>query len=87
VVALGEKLGFSTEATEAARVRARAVSLFVDVYAQLQRALTFLRWQEDDVATFLPSFYQTGSRRAAVDVAPADAPAPQDPAGTPPPTA
>lgn len=86
VVALGEKLGFSTEATEAARVRARAVSLFVDVYEELQRAVTYLRWHEDDVASVLPSFYQTGSRRAATDAAPADAPTPQDPTGTPPTT-
>jgi hypothetical protein len=62
--------------------RQRAFTLFMRVYDQARRAITFLRWNEDDGDTIAPSLYagRNGGRRrgdepmAGVPVAPVTAP-------------
>jgi hypothetical protein len=60
IVALGQRTGFSSTPTEAKLVRAKAVSLFLTAVDQTERALTYLRWTEDDVRAYLPSPYSGG---------------------------
>jgi hypothetical protein len=53
-----------------AEIRQRAFSLFVSAYDHARRAVSFLRWNEDDVDQIAPSLYSgrgTG-RRKNVDV-------------------
>jgi hypothetical protein len=59
-VALGHRTGFSATPTEAKIVRAKAVSLFLTAVDQTERALTYLRWTQDDVRAFLLSPYSGG---------------------------
>jgi hypothetical protein len=50
--------------SEAAELRVRAFTRFVKAYDQARRVLTFLRWNEDDVDTVIPSLYAgRGGRR------------------------
>lgn len=60
IVALGQRTGFSSTPTEAKVVRAKAVSLFLTAVDQTERALTYLRWTQDDVRAYLPSPYSGG---------------------------
>lgn len=50
-----------TEATQAADMRVRAFSLLVHAYDENRRALTYLRWHEDDADDIAPSLF---ARRA-----------------------
>ncbi|WP_437899521.1 hypothetical protein [Sorangium sp. So ce124] len=51
--------------SEAADKRARAFTLFVDAYDQTRRAVTYLRWKEDDVDAIAPSLYKGRGGRGA----------------------
>lgn len=82
-VALGHRTGFSSSPTEAKQVRNKAVSLFLTACDQTERALTYLRWTEDDVRDYLPSPYSGGrtpgrGRTRPSDDAASDAPATDD---------
>jgi hypothetical protein len=64
--------GSEGPAVEAAAIRQRAYTLFVNDYDQVRRAITFLRWSEDDVETIAPSIFQrsgSGSARKTGDAA------------------
>ena len=53
---------------ESAESRQRAFTLFVSAYDQVRRAVSYLRWNEDDVDTIVPSLYagrNTGRARTA----------------------
>ncbi|WP_437329039.1 hypothetical protein [Sorangium sp. So ce381] len=64
--------------SEAADRRARAFTLFVDAYDQTRRAVTYLRWKEDDIEAIAPSLYKGRGGRGAsssdTDAAPQVAP-------------
>jgi hypothetical protein len=53
-----------------AEIRHRAFSLFVSAYDHARRAVSFLRWQEEDVDQIAPSLYagRTTGRRKGTDV-------------------
>lgn len=67
ILALGEKIAFSGTSTEATRLRARAISLFLDVYDELRRAVEYIRWHEGDATSFVPTLYQGGGRRPTTE--------------------
>jgi hypothetical protein len=67
ILALGEKVAFGGTPTEAARLRARAVSLFLDVYEEIQRAVEYIRWHEGDAAAYAPTLYRGGGRRPTAE--------------------
>ncbi|WP_437535162.1 hypothetical protein WME79_13030 [Sorangium sp. So ce726] len=73
--------------SEAADRRARAFTLFVDAYDQTRRAVTYLRWKEDDIEAIAPSLYKGRGGRGAsssdTDAAPQVAP-PAQPDAAPP---
>lgn len=52
-------------------VRARAFTTLLGVYDEARRAISYLRWREDDVDTIAPSLYAgrgTGRKKAASDI-------------------
>ncbi|WP_437625608.1 hypothetical protein [Sorangium sp. So ce1151] len=64
--------------SDAADKRARAFTLFVNAYDQTRRAVSYLRWNEDDLETIAPSLYKGRGGRGAsssdTDAAPQVAP-------------
>jgi hypothetical protein len=83
---LGQRIGASVgirdqsapAVTEAADIRERAFTLFVNAYDQARRGLSFLRWNEGDVDQIAPSLYggrNTGRRKTDPN-APSPSPAP-----------
>lgn len=80
--ALGQREQAPTVSTPAAETRSRAFTLFMNAYDQVRRAATYLRWDEGDADTIVPSLY-AGRGHRKVDPAPVPAPAP----ATPPPAA
>jgi hypothetical protein len=69
------------EIAESADNRARAFTVFYRGYNQVRRAISFLRWDEDDVEKIAPSLYAGRKHKASSEnvvpvVAPAPAPAP-----------
>jgi hypothetical protein len=52
---------------EAARLRQQALTLLLDAYDEVRRALTFLRWQEEDADTIAPSLFFKNGRRGKQD--------------------
>ncbi|WP_438043097.1 hypothetical protein [Sorangium sp. So ce128] len=96
LAALGVREHGAPGPSEAADRRARAFTLFVDAYDQTRRAVTYLRWKEDDVEAIAPSLYKGRGGRGAsssdTDAAPpaqpgTAAPAPPDTAAPAPPAA
>lgn len=57
LAALGHREQAPATVAEASRMRERAFTLFVRSYDQLRRAVTFLRWNEGDAATLVPSLW------------------------------
>lgn len=64
--------------SEAADVRQRAFTLFVRTYDELRRAMSYLRWHEDDVDSIIPSLWsgKAQRKRDAADPGPEPTPAP-----------
>ena len=62
---------------EAAKVRGQALTLLVNAYDEVRRALTFINWQQDNVEAIAPTLYAASGRgrRKAEDKPAADAPA------------
>jgi hypothetical protein len=83
--ALGQREHSPTKVVEAAEMRQRAYALFIAAYDHAQRAIRFLRWEEEDWETILPSIYNASrSRRKETVEVRAPTTAPQSPnAGTP----
>lgn len=65
IVALGEKFGFGTTPSEAEQLRAKAVSLFLTAYDEVERGMKYLRYHEDDMRDIVPSIYQNNGSRSA----------------------
>lgn len=61
---------------ETAKNRQRAFTLFINAYDEARRAITFLRWREDDVDQIAPSRYTT---RASPRQRPSPEPQPASP--------
>ena len=55
--AIGFKEQNPTVVSAAATLRQQAFTLFFNAFDQVRRAVTYVRWEEDDVADFLPSLY------------------------------
>ncbi len=51
--------------TAAADLRQRAFTLLVQTYNEARRAVTYVRWHEDDADDLAPSLYTKGTRRRA----------------------
>jgi hypothetical protein len=61
--------------------RQQAFTLLLQAYNEVRRAITFLRWNEDDVETIVPSLWAGRGSRAASE---ASAPVPVSPTDTTP---
>lgn len=55
-------------------MRERAFTLFVRLYDECRRAVTYLRWSESDAHRIAPSLYSKRRRRAAIETAGSDLP-------------
>ena len=77
-VAMGQREQAPPAVTDAADVRQRAFTLFVRTYDELRRAISYLRWHEDDVDAIIPSLWsgKAQRKRDAADPAPAPSPEP-----------
>src|SRR4051794_22462972 len=67
---------------ETAESRQRAFALFVSAYDQVRRAVSYLRWNEDDVDNIVPSLYAgrtTGRKKTSTEVKPPIATTPATP--------
>lgn len=83
VAAVGTREQAPTVVAEVAQQRQRVFTLFVNSYDQVRRAISFLRWEEDDVETIAPSLYAGRvTSRKKVDPQPTPPPASTTP-GTP----
>jgi hypothetical protein len=71
VEAAGHREQGPAAVAEAAHIRQQALTLLVNAYDEVRRAISFLRWREDDVETIAPSLYG-GRARKRTDV-PAEA--------------
>ncbi len=70
--AVGQREQSPTTVVEAAEMRQRAFTAFIGAYEHAQRAIRFLRWDEDDWEAILPSIYSAGrTRRRDTDEVPA----------------
>lgn len=63
MAALGERQQTNVSATEASQLRDRAFTLFINAYNQVQRGITFVRWDADDAEQLTPSLYGGKGRR------------------------
>lgn len=82
VKAAGEKEQIKPVVTAENDVRRRAYTLLLNAYDEVRRAITFVRWAEDDIDEIAPSLWSNRVRRktdkaVAAPVAPAPAPVPQ----------
>jgi hypothetical protein len=67
VSALGTRERAPATAAEQAQLRQRSFTLFVRAYDQVRRAVSFLRWDENDVDRIAPSLYagrNTGRKKS-----------------------
>jgi hypothetical protein len=66
---------------QTADIRVRAYTLLTRWYDQARRAVTYLRWKEDDVETISPSLFtgRGGRKRTSTDTPPAVVPGPAVP--------
>jgi len=72
--------------SEAAELRIRAFTRFVSTYDQARRAISYLRWTEEDVDTIIPTLYG-GKGKRKHDVTAEAAAKMDEGAATPPPAA
>jgi hypothetical protein len=82
VNAVGTKEQAPVVAAESSTQRQRHFTLFVNAYDQVRRAISFLRWDEDDLESIAPSLYAGRSGRAKTDnpqPTPAPVPVPAPP--------
>lgn len=82
---LGKRRMRSTESVNVRRrTRARAFTLFTEVYDICRRGVTYLRWHEGDAERFVPSLYLKPGRRRVVVPSQLEQPAPAEPPDTAP---
>ena len=83
--ALGSKEAGSDAAPAATVTRQAAFTLFMARYGAVRRAVTYLRWDEDDIDTIAPSLYAGRNRKKsdASEQEPAVPPTGTSPAGQP----
>ncbi len=75
--AVGEREQAPTMASAAGQTRQAAFTLFVRCYEELRRAMSYLRWHEEDVDTIAPSLRaKRGTRKKDAEPAPAPSPGP-----------
>ncbi|WP_200850180.1 hypothetical protein, partial [Klebsiella pneumoniae] len=60
---LGENLQADSSSSPSGELRRRAYSVFVQTYDEVRRAMTYVRWEEDDVDEIVPSLYAGRSRK------------------------
>ncbi|NUP12094.1 MAG: hypothetical protein HOW73_39110 [Polyangiaceae bacterium] len=70
VTAVGRREQGQTAVTEAADTRQRVFTLFIRSYEEVRRAITYLRWHEDDVDRIAPSLYANRGSRRKTDIEP-----------------
>ncbi len=70
VKASGEKEQIQPSTTKEHDDRRRAYTLLVNAYDEIRRAITFVRWNEEDVDEIAPSLYQKGRRKTDKPVEP-----------------
>ena len=81
VNAVGTRRQGSVVTAEVTPIRQRLFTLFADAWDQVRRAISYLRWNEDDVDDIAPSLYAGRARRKTdVPANPPEPPAP--PTGT-----
>jgi hypothetical protein len=81
VSAVGTKEQAPVVAAESSIQRQRHFTLFVNAYDQVRRAISFLRWDEDDLESIAPSLYAgRGGRGKTDNPQPTPAPVPPVPA-------
>lgn len=61
---------------QAARVRQQAMTLLLGAYDETRRAITYLRWHEDDADSIAPSLYAGKTRQSTREPPAATPPAP-----------
>ncbi len=82
VKAAGEKEQLKPTTTVEHDDRRRAYALLVNAYDEVRRAISFVRWKEDDVDEIAPSLYQKGRRKAEPAAVAPVAPSPASAAAT-----
>ena len=65
--ALGAREAGNEALPEAAAIRQKAFTLFVNRYDEVRRAVTFLRWHAGDIDTIAPSLYAGRTRKPSDD--------------------
>jgi hypothetical protein len=80
VTAVGLKEQQPVTATSASLLRQQAFTLLVRAYDEVRRAVSFLRWHEEDLESIAPSLWAGRGGRTAPEV-PAPAPTPAGPTG------
>lgn len=76
-----ERAGQSKKVASAADDRQRAFTLMLDAYEQARRAVTWLRWTENDIDKIVPSLWAGRGRRPSTnDGTPTDTTTPAAPA-------
>jgi hypothetical protein len=63
--AVGDRKNKREPIRKAKLVRAQAFALLTETYSQVQRAVTFLRWDAGDAEKLVPSLYKGRGRRPA----------------------
>ena len=71
-LAYAERSQQPVRAAAAADDRTRAYSLLLDAYDQARRAISYVRWEENDVEKFAPSLWSGRGGRGSAKAAPAD---------------
>ncbi|MBN8617009.1 MAG: hypothetical protein J0L92_40895 [Deltaproteobacteria bacterium] len=77
-VGMGQREQAPPAVSEAADVRQRAFTLFVRTYDELRRAMSYLRWHEEDVDTIIPSLWAGKAQRKRAAPEPTPEPTPSD---------
>ncbi len=77
-VAMGQREQTPPAVSHAADVRQRAFTLFVRTYDELRRAMSYLRWHEDDVDAIIPSLWSGKAPRKREVSEPVPAPSPSE---------
>jgi hypothetical protein len=80
LTAVGQREQGPAVVATSAENRQRAFTLFINAYDEVRRAVTFLRWHEEDVEEIAPSLYGRPTRRKSSS----DAPVPVVPAAAKP---
>ncbi|NUP13610.1 MAG: hypothetical protein HOW73_46840 [Polyangiaceae bacterium] len=71
ISAVGRREQGEAAVAEATELRQRVFTLFMRSYEEVRRAITYLRWHDDDVDRIVPSLYTTGrSSRRKSDIEP-----------------